>query len=199
MSGTPVTLASTSFTRRALLKGAGVAFEAVSPGVDEDAAKASLIAEGASPRDIADTLAELKAVRASMRRPGLVIGADQTLDLDGQLIDKAGSMAEARERLLALSGRTHVLHAALVIARDGSPIWREVRSVRLSMRRFSEAFLDGYLAREGEELLGSVGCYRLEGEGVQLFDKIDGDYFAVLGLPLLGLLEFLRLHGVLER
>ena len=191
-----VILASTSASRRALLEGAGVPFTARSPGVDEDAAKAALLGEGLAPRDIADALAELKAVRI---RAGevLVIGADQTLDLDGELIDKAASLDEARARLLRLRGRSHKLHAAVVVARAGQPIWREVQTATLWMRPFSDAFLDDYLAREGEALLGSVGCYRLEHIGVQLFSRIEGDYFTILGLPMLGLLDLLRRHGVL--
>ena len=191
-----VILASTSASRRALLQGAGVPFTARSPGVDEDAAKAALLGEGLAPRDIADALAELKAVRI---RAGevLVIGADQTLDLDGELIDKAASLDEARARLLRLRGRSHKLHAAVVVARAGQPIWREVQTATLWMRPFSDAYLDDYLAREGEALLGSVGCYRLEDIGVQLFSRIEGDYFTILGLPMLGLLDLLRRHGVL--
>ena len=197
MSGPPVILASKSASRNALLSAAGVRFEARSPGVDEAAAKASLLAEGSGPREVADALAELKAVRISARAEGLVIGADQTLDLDGQLIDKAESLQEARERLTALRGRPHKLHSAVVVARDGAPIWREVKSATLWVRPFSEAFLDDYLAREGEALLGSVGCYRLEGLGVQLFERIEGDYFPILGLPMLGLLDLLRRYEAL--
>jgi septum formation protein len=192
-----VTLASGSLARAVLLRGAGVAFEAVRPGVDEDAAKAALLAEGASPRDIADALAELKAFKVSTKRSGLVIGCDQTLDLDGALFDKVETIAAARERLLQLRGKVHKLHSAVVVARDGRPIWRAVETSRLSARPFSDAWLDSYLARNGEAILSSVGCYMLEGEGVQMFDRIDGDYFAILGLPLLGLLDFLRLHGAL--
>jgi septum formation protein len=192
-----VTLASTSAARRAVLSAAGVQFEMLSPGVDEDAAKASLAAEGLSPRDTADALAELKALKVSHRRGGLVIGADQTLDLDGELIDKAPTMLAARERLLSLRGRRHKLHSAVVVALDGAPIWREVATATLTVRPFSDAFLDRYLAAEGEELLWSVGCYRLEGLGAQLFERIDGDYFAILGLPLLGLLDLLRRYGAL--
>jgi len=199
MNELTVTLASSSRARASVLAGAGVVFETAAPGVDEDAVKAGLIAEGAPPRDIADALAELKAVRVSMKRPGLVIGADQTLDLGGSLVDKAESPAEARARLLELRGRSHTLHSGVVVAKDGAAIWREVKSARLTMRSFSDEFLDRYLDREGDVLLSSVGCYRLEGEGVQLFDRIDGDYFTILGLPLLGLLEFLRLHGALPR
>ena len=190
-----IVLASKSPARAALLQGAGLEFERMSPGVDEEALKAGLLAEGATPRDIADALAEMKAVRASRRTPGLVIGADQTLDLDGALVDKAETMDEARARLISLRGRKHVLHSAVVVARDGQPIWREVKSASLWVRAFSDAWLEGYLAREGDQLLGSVGCYRLEGEGVQLFERIDGDYFTILGLPLLGLLDLLRRHA----
>ena len=192
-----VVLASTSASRRAVLTGAGVPFTATSPGVDEDTAKAALIGEGAGPRDVADALAELKAVRVSARTEGLVIGADQTLDLDGALFDKAATLAEARERLQALRGRPHKLHAGVVVAQGGQPIWREVQTSTLWMRPFTDAFLDDYLAREGDALLGSVGCYRLEGLGAQLFSRIEGDYFAILGMPLIGLLDLLRRHGAL--
>jgi septum formation protein len=195
---TPVILASKSSARAAVLAGAGVAFETAGSGVDEDAVKQGLLAERASPREIADALAELKAVRVSGRRSGLVIGADQTLELEGALVDKADTLEEARGRLLSLRGRTHILHSAVVVAQDGAPIWREVKSARMSVRPFTTSWLDGYLAREGEVLLGSVGCYRLEGEGVQLFDRIDGDYFTILGLPLVGLLDILRKHGALD-
>ncbi|MFN3858923.1 MAG: Maf family protein [Caulobacter sp.] len=195
---TAIVLASTSAARRALLSAAGVPHEAISPGVDEDAAKTSLLADRATPREVADALAELKAVRASLKRPGaLTIGADQTLDLNGRLFDKAVSLEAARERLALLRGRTHLLHSAVVVARDGQPIWREVPSARLTMRPFTDAFLDGFLARHGEGLLGSVGCYRLEDEGVQLFSAIEGDYFTILGLPMIGLLDLLRRHGAL--
>ena len=190
-----VILASKSAARRAVLDGAGVPYEVHVAGVDEEAVKASLLAEGAGPRDIADALAELKAIRVSRGRPGFVIGADQTLDLEGTLYDKAETVAAARERLLTLRGKTHALHSAVVVAKDGAPIWREVVTARLTMRDFSEAFLDDYLATEGPAALGSVGCYRLEGPGAQLFSKIEGDYFAILGLPLMGLLDLLRRHG----
>jgi len=194
----PVTLASTSPTRARLLEAVGVSFEVAAPGVDEAAVKEGLLAEGTCPRDIADALAELKAVKVSRRRPGLVIGADQTLDLDDVLVDKAETLEEAREWLSELRGRVHVLHSAVVVAHDGRPIWREIKSPRLKMRDFSDAFLDDYLAREGASLLGSVGCYRVEGRGAQLFERIDGDHAAILGLPLMGLLDLLRRHGALE-
>ena len=194
----PLTLASKSATRQMILRNAGVAFEAVGPGVDEDTAKAGLLAEGASPRDIADALAELKAFKVSTKRPGLVIGSDQTLDLDGVLIDKVDTVEQARERLIQLRGKVHKLHSAVVVARDGQPIWRRIETSKLSVRNFSDAWLEGYLERNKPDILWSVGCYLLEGEGVQLFDRIDGDYFAILGLPVTGLFDFLRLHGALE-
>jgi septum formation protein len=193
-----VILASTSPTRRALLTAAGVPHSAQSPGVDEGAAKASLSAEGLGPRDMADALAELKALRVSNRKPGLVIGADQTLDLDGATLDKAPTTETARERLLALRGRSHKLHSAVVVASGGEPIWREVVSAKLTMRPFSDEFLDDYMERAGDALTGAAGAYYLEGLGAQLFEKIEGDYFAILGLPLTGLLDLLRRYGVLS-
>ena len=197
-SRTPVTLASTSSARQAILRNAGVAFEAVASGVDENAAKAGLLAEGASPREVADALAELKAFKVSTKRPGLVIGSDQTLELDGALFDKVDTVEAARERLIQLRGKVHKLHSAVVVARDGQPIWRVVETAKLSVRPFSDAWLDGYLERNAPDILSSVGCYFFEGEGVQMFDRIDGDYFSILGLPIMGLFDFLRLHGALE-
>jgi len=194
---TPVILASQSASRAAVLAGAGVAFEAAPSGVDEDDLKADLLARGVGPDGIARVLADAKAVAVSATHSGLVIGADQTLDLDGVLYDKASSLAEARERLLIFRARSHKLHAAVTVARDGAVIWRCLQTSNLAMRSFSDAFLDDYLALEGEAILGSVGCYRLEGPGVQLFETIEGDYFAILGLPLLGLLDLLRREGAL--
>ncbi|HEX3888427.1 MAG TPA: Maf family protein [Phenylobacterium sp.] len=195
---TGLVLASKSVTRRAVLDGAGVTYEAVGSGVDEDAVKTELLARGAGPRDIAGALAEKKALAVSAGRPELVIGADQTLEFDGQLYDKAETVEEARARLQALRGRPHHLHSAVAVAQGGAIVWRETESATLTMRDFSDAFLDAYLAAEGEAALGSVGCYRLEGLGVQLFSRIDGDYFTILGLPMLGLLELLRRRGVLR-
>lgn len=191
-------LASGSATRAALLAAAGVAFEAVRPGVDEDAAKRSLLAEGVRPREVADALAELKALRVSRARPDdLVLGADQTLELEGALLSKPADLAAAREQLLALRGRTHRLHSALVVARGGEPVWRELKTARMQVRAFSDAFLDDYLAREEAAVLESVGGYRIEGLGVQLFAQVEGDQPTVMGLPLIGLLDFLRRHGEL--
>lgn len=195
---TKVILASGSKARAAILAGAGVTFETAIAGVDEAAVKTGLLAEGNGPREVAEALAELKAVRVSCKHPdALVIGADQTLDLKGQLFDKAGSLAEARERLRHLRGKTHKLHSAVVVALDGQAIWREVPAAKLTMRPFTNAFLEDFLVRGGEGLLGSVGCYRLEDDGVQLFSRIDGDYFTILGLPLMGLLDLLRRYGAL--
>jgi septum formation protein len=192
-----LTLASKSPSRAAILRAAGVAFETVDSGVDEAAAKVELARARADPRQVAEHLSTLKAAAVSRQRPGLVIGADQTLELDGALHDKAASCAEARARLLALRGRDHLLHTAVVVAESGQVIWRRTETPRLVMRAFSDVFLEDYLAQAGEALLGSVGCYHLEGLGVQLFDLIEGDYFAILGLPLAPLLAFLRVRRVL--
>jgi septum formation protein len=195
--GLKVILASKSAARAAVLGGAGVPYEIHVAGVDEDAVKQGLLADGAGPRDVADALAELKAVKVSRAYDGLVIGADQTLEFDGRLYDKTPNLDAMRERLKAFRGKPHLLHSAVVVAKDGAPIWREVVSARLTMRDFSDAFLESYLITEGAEAFGSVGCYRLEGPGAQLFSKIEGDYFTILGLPLMGLLDLLRRHKVL--
>ncbi len=192
----PLVLASASPTRARLLRDAGVEFEAVRPAVDEDEAKPALRAAGAAPRDQADALAEMKALAVSRRLPGrLVLGADQVLDLSGEAFDKPASLAEARDQLIRLRGQRHVLHSAAVVAENGAPIWRHVGRARLHMRAFSDAFLDNWLARVGEEALGSAGGYRIEGLGVQLFDRIEGDWFAILGLPMMELLAWLRIRG----
>lgn len=196
---TDLILASKSAARSALLAGAGLKFETTGAGVDEDAFKAERLAKGEGPREVAVRLSELKALAVSRTRPGLVIGADQTLDLGGRLIDKAASLAEARRRLEDLRGRIHHLHSGVAVAQAGRVVWSNVETATLFVREFSDAWLDGYLARQGETILSSVGCYQLEGEGVQLFDRIEGDYFTILGLPLLPLLEFLRERGVVER
>ena len=198
MSGHQIILASKSAARTAVLKGAGVPFETAVSGVDEEAVKTAMLGQGGTPREVADALAELKAVKISRGRPGFVIGADQTLEFEGGLYDKAETVEAARDRLKLLRGKPHKLHSAVVVARDGQPIWREVATCTLTMREFSDDFLEAYLIAEGDEALGSVGCYRLESHGSQLFSKIEGDYFAILGLPLLGLLDLLRKHGALS-
>ena len=197
---TPVVLASKSPSRQAILRAAGVPFDVVASSVDEDAAKARLMDAGQGPREIADHLAEAKAVAVSKALPGaIVVGADQTLDLGGELHDKVETLNEGRVRLRQLRGRSHLLHSAVVVAQHGTPIWRCLESPRLVMRAASDAFIDAYLTRHGEALLGSVGCYQLENDGVQLFDQIEGDYFAILGLPLTPLLNLLRDKGALAR
>jgi len=192
-----VTLASQSSIRATLLTNAGVMFDTASAGVDEDALKAGLLAEGAPPRDIADALAEAKAVKVSRKRAGLIIGADSTMELAGRLYDKPATLADAREHLLALRGQVHRLHSAAVIAEGGAPVWRHVSTVKLTVRAFSDDFLDAYIAAEGDALLSSVGCYRFEGLGAQLFSRVEGDYFSILGLPLIQVLDYLRIRGAL--
>lgn len=189
-------LASGSSARRRMLEAAGLTFTVELPRVDEEAAKASLRADGLKPRDQADALAELKALSVSRKHSGLVVGADQMLAVEGETLDKPKDVAEARQHLLRLRGRTHELLTAVVIARDGAVIWRHIDTPRLKMRAFSDAFLEDYIARAGEATLTSVGAYQLEGLGAQLFERVEGDYFSVLGLPLLPLLAFLREHGI---
>lgn len=189
-------LASTSATRRRVLEQAGIDHRAIAPGVDEEAAKAAFRAEGLTPRDQADALAELKARAGWARTHEPTLGCDQMLEFDGKGFDKAESLDELHDQLSWLRGRTHRLHAALVLVEGGAPTWREVTTASLTMRDFSDDFLDHYLSLEGEALLGSVGGYRLEGMGVQLFSRIEGDFFGILGLPLLGLLEALRQRGL---
>jgi len=194
-----IVLASQSTSRRALLTAAQVPFDALSPGVDEDAAKEALRADGLDARALADALAELKALRVSRRVPGaLVLGCDQTLSLDdGAMIDKAVDRADAERILKLLSGRVHHLHSAAVIVLNGEPIWRHVERVRMTVRPLSEPVIQSYLDADWEECRWCVGCYRIEGPGAQLFAKVEGSQFAIQGLPLLPLLDFLRVRGVL--
>ncbi|EQB31021.1 Maf family protein [Sphingobium ummariense] len=194
-----IILASQSASRRALLEAAGVPFEAMSPGVDEEAAKEALRADGLDARALADALAELKALRVSRRVPGaLVLGCDQTLSLeDGTMIDKAVDRADAERILRLLSGRVHHLHSAAVMALNGEPVWRHVERVRMTVRPLSEDFIRTYLDGDWDECRWCVGCYRIEGPGAQLFAKVEGSQFAIQGLPLLPLLDFLRVRGVL--
>jgi len=192
-------LASTSAARRAMLDAAGVPHEALSPQVDEDSVKAALQAEGASPRAIADALAEAKAVKISRKLPGaLVLGADQVLAMaDGTMLDKPVGRDGAAAQLRQLRGQEHRLISAAVIAENGTAVWRVADTASLQVRAFSDAWLAQYLDDEGDAILGCVGGYRLEGLGAQLFAAVRGDHFTVLGLPLLPVLDYLRTRGVI--
>lgn len=192
-------LASGSTIRSALLTNAGIGFETDPPELDERAAERPLLEAGAMPEDIAVALAMAKASLISERRPGdLVIGADQVLEFEGERLTKPGDMEAARRMLLRLAGRTHLLHSAVAAARNGQIVWHHVETPRLTMRKLEPGTIGRYLAATGDAALSSVGAYQVEGHGIQLFDRIEGDYFAILGLPLLPLLAFLRSEGVVE-
>jgi septum formation protein len=191
-------LASQSAARRAMLEAAGVKFVAAEPELDEAAAKAGLVGAGFDPRSVAEELAQLKALSIRASPDDLVLGSDQVLEReDGELLGKPESRDEALAQLRSLSGRSHTLHSAAVIAQGGEGIWWHGESVRLTMRVLSEAFLDDYLDREYERIRWSVGGYRVEGLGAQLFERIEGSHFSVLGMPLLPLLAYLRERGLL--
>ena len=182
-------LASKSKARAAVLRGAGLQFEQIGSGVDEEALKDALRAEGASVARQADLLAETKALKVSISHPGVVLGCDQMLDLDGRGLDKVSTRDDA----------AHILQGAIVACVDGAPVWRHLAQPRLRVRNFSEDFLQAYLDAIGEAAFESVGCYQLEGLGAQLFDRIDGDYFSILGMPLLPLMQWLRDRGSLPQ
>ena len=191
-------LASQSTTRVAILRNAGVDFEALPSRVDERRVETPLAAAGASPGDIAFALAEAKARACAEANPAAyVIGADQTLDAGGERWHKPANVEEARHQLMALSGRSHRLHSAVVGLHGDAPPWRCLDTAVLTMRPLSPAEIYGYLGRVGEKAIESVGAYQIEGPGIQLFDRIEGDYFTILGLPLLPLLKWLREEGVL--
>lgn len=190
-------LASASPSRRQLLTNAGLSFEIEPSGVDEEEVTRSLLGERASPQDIATALAEMKAARVSSRHPAaLVIGADSTLACNGRLFDKPATLAAARQQLLALGGQTHELCSSVVVAKAGARLWQAGERALLTMRPLTEPFVDAYLARAGQAVCASVGAYQLEGLGAHLFSRIEGDYFTILGLPLLPLLSFLAEHGI---
>lgn len=191
-----VILASASASRAAVLRNAGVAIVQDPAAVDEDAVKNSFRKENGSAAQVAEALAELKAQRVAQRHPGaLVIGADQMLQCGGVWFDKPPDLDHARGHLIALRGKTHELLSAVCVVCDGTCLWRHLEGARLTMRPFSDTFMDEYLAAVGESACSSVGAYRLEDRGAQLFSRIEGDYFTILGLPLLPLLGFLVNHG----
>ncbi len=192
-------LASGSAIRAQLLAQAGLEFVIERPRVDEDMLRAALLADGASPRDLADALAEMKSLKVSEKNAeALVIGCDQVLDCGGQVFSKPQSRAEAHQQLMQLRGKRHSLLSAAVICQAGKPIWRHVGQVRLFVRDFSESWLEGYLDRNWPDIADAVGAYKLEKEGVRLFSRVDGDYFTVLGLQLLDILSYLSLRGDIE-
>jgi septum formation protein len=191
-------LASGSATRRAMLTAAGVEFDTVLPVFNEEKAKTSLRARGTSAPDLALALAGLKARRARASADALVIGSDQTLELDdGAMLDKPSSREEALAQLRRMSGGSHRLHSAAVVMEGGETVWANIETVMLGVRPLSDVFLAAYLDAEYEAVRSSVGAFRIEGRGAQLFDRIEGSHFAILGLPLLPLLAYLRERGVL--
>jgi septum formation protein len=192
-------LASTSTARRAMLARAGVICDAMAPMVDEDTIKESLLEQGLGGRDIADALAEAKAVKLSGKNPtALVIGADQTLELDdGSLLDKPESPAQAIAQLTQMAGKTHKLFSAAVVAERGEPVWRFVATSRMILRPLSDTFIADYVERNWDDIRHCVGCYQIEGAGAQLFSQIQGSHFDIMGLPLLPLLGFLRERGII--
>ena len=193
----PLILASGSKTRQALLKNAGLQFKAAPADVDERAIEEGLPSDERDPVSVAKHLALAKAIEVSQRNPGAyVIGCDQTMSLGDRIFHKASSIDEARQTLKTLRGKAHFLNSAVCLVRDGDLLWSEVSRACMQVRDFSDAFLDDYLERNSDAVLSSVGCYQLEGEGIQLFDVIAGDYFTILGLPLLPLLAALRDYGI---
>lgn len=194
-----IILGSGSRFRRQLLENAGLAVEVDRPQLDERVAERAVEGSGLTPPELAEILAEAKAAEVSARNPGrLVLGCDQTMSLEDRLFHKPEDMEAARRHLLALSGRTHELHSAVVLARDGETIWRHVSTARLTMRELDPAFIGRHLARVGAKALESVGAYQIEGEGIQLFEAVEGDHFTIVGLPLLPLLAELRRLGAID-
>ena len=192
-------LASGSEARHDLLRNAGLTIAAMPARVDEVAVRDAMLAEKAKPRDIADALAELKAQKISTKHPAsMVIGCDQVLNLNGALLSKPQTPDMAREQLKRMRNQRHDLLSAVVICEAGRPVWRHIGVARMQMREFSDKYLDQYVERNWNSIRSSVGAYKLEEEGVRLFSQIEGDYFTVLGLPLLALLSYLNLRGVLE-
>jgi septum formation protein len=196
----PVLLASSSSTRLQMLQAAGLTVDAIAPRVDESSIRDSLVAEGAHPRDIADTLAEMKARKVAEKHPhALILGCDQVLALDRQTFGKPETQDEARAQLRQLRGQSHKLLSAIVAYENAQPVWRHVAEARLTMHAISDAYLDDYVARNWDSIRHSVGCYKIEEEGVRLFSAITGDHFTILGLPLLPLLAWLGTRGMIAR
>jgi septum formation protein len=192
-------LASQSVTRRRMLEAAGAPFETVAADFDEEEAKTGLIETGFEPRDLAEMLAEMKAKSVEAGENILVIGADQVLERDdGSMLGKPGSRDEALAQLRSLSGGTHYLHSAAVVVERGERVWGETETVAMDVRPLGEEFLQAYLDAEYEAVRFNVGCYRIEGMGAQLFEEVEGSHFAILGLPLLPLLDYLRARGLLK-
>ena len=189
---THLILASQSQARSALLSQTGLTFDKIPAHLDEEGIKDDCLARGHSPKSVALRLAEAKAMHVSTRHAGLVLGADQVLQLDKDLISKSADLAAARALLKRMSGKIHYLHSAMALAEHGHLIWSHVETAEMSVRPLSDSFIATYLEQTGDTILGSVGCYHLEGAGIHLFDAIRGDYFTVLGLPLLPLLAKLR-------
>lgn len=191
-------LASGSAARQRILRGAGVVFEVAKASIDEHQLLESMRAEKVSARDCADLLAELKAQKVSrVHVDDWIIGADQTLSFDQEIFEQPGTAEKARAQLMKLRGKTHTLNSAVCVARQGSVVWRHVGQARLAMRAFSDEFLDRYLVEAGVDILSSVGAYHVEGPGLQLFSKIDGDLFTIQGMPMLPLLDYLRTQGLI--
>ena len=194
----PIILASGSEIRSALLSNAGIAHSVEKPRVDEDTMKAALVAEGATTRDIADALAEMKAMKVASRHPeALVIGCDQVLDFKGDVLSKPASPEDAIAQLTKMRGQDHRLLSAAVIYYQGEPVWRHVGVVRLTMDVISDAYLTDYVARNWDSIRWSVGSYKLEEEGLRLFTKVEGDYFHVLGIPMIELIAYLKRRGAI--
>ncbi|MEL7028719.1 MAG: nucleoside triphosphate pyrophosphatase [Pseudomonadota bacterium] len=198
MAAEQICLASGSRARAELLRGAGLNISVRPSGVDEDFLKAQMAAQGSPLGDTALRLSEAKALRVAEEMPGLVIGADQIIGLDGRRFDKPTSVEEARENLTALRGRVHTLFTAACVVSGKEILWRTLATPQVSMRSWSPAALDAHIAAEGEDVCATVGGYKLEGRGVQLIEAVRGDYFAILGLPLLELLGFLRERGLID-
>jgi len=195
----PLILASQSTSRQAMLRSAGVAFQAMPARVDEATVTAALLAENAHPRDIADALAEMKADKIARKHPhAVVIGSDQVMAFEGTVFSKPESEVDALDQLMRLSGKTHSQISAVVLVHEGQPVWRTVSIAKLTMRDASPAYLEGYITRNWSGIRHSVGAYQIEAEGARLFTRIDGPYHTVLGMPLLPLLSYLTQRGWIE-